>query len=289
MDIQKLNIQWYPGHMTKAKRMMNENISLVDIVIELVDARIPISSKNPDIDSLAKNKYRIIILNKTDLADEAATKQWVKYFQNKGFEVILANSINGKGLAEVTTVSRELMKEKIERDKARGRIYRPIRAMIVGIPNVGKSTFINKFVGKNTAQTGDKPGVTKGKQWIKIKKDFELLDTPGILWPKFENYESALNLAFTGAIKDEIIDLPTLAYEFIEHIKKIDINILKDRYKIEFDMDTPPHEIFDSIARARGFLKAGNTIDFERTAKIVFDEFRGGKLGKITLELPDEN
>lgn len=282
-----MNIQWYPGHMAKTKKMILENISLVDIVVELVDARIPYSSKNPDIDKFAKNKYRIIILNKSDLANEKSTKKWVDYFQQKGFKVILTNSINGRGLSEVTTVSRELMKEKIERDKARGRIYRPIRAMIVGIPNVGKSTFINKFVGKATTQTGDRPGVTKGKQWIKIKKDFELLDTPGILWPKFEDYQVALKLAFTGAIKDDTMDIQTLAHEFIGFIIKLDPQIIKQRYKINFDENSKPEEIFELIARARGFIMIGNNVDLLRTARILFDEFRGGKLGNLTLEIPE--
>lgn len=283
-----MNIQWYPGHMAKTKKMILENISLVDIVIELVDARIPYSSKNPDIDKFAKNKYRIIILNKSDLANENSTKKWIDYFQHKGFKVILTNSINGKGLSEVTAISRELMKEKIERDKARGRIYRPIRAMIVGIPNVGKSTFINKFVGRATTQTGDRPGVTKGKQWIKIKKDFELLDTPGILWPKFEEYQTALKLAFTGAIKDDTMDIQTLAYEFIGFIIKLEPQALKQRYKIDFDENSKPEEIFKLIARARAFIMTGNNIDFLRTARTLFDEFRGGKLGNLTLEVPEQ-
>lgn len=282
-----MNIQWYPGHMTKTKRMMIENISLVDIVIELIDARIPYSSKNPDIDELSQNKYRIIILNKSDLADEKATIQWNNYFKNKGFKVILANSINGKGLNEVTSVSRELMQEKLNKDKARGRIYRPIRAIIVGIPNVGKSTFINKFVGKSTAKTGDKPGITRGKQWIKIKKDFELLDTPGILWPKFKDECVALNLAFTGAIKDDTMDIETLAYNFINLINQIEPDCLKSRYKIDFDLTEKPEQIFEKIAKKRGFIMQGNRIDTSRTAKILFDEFRSGKLGNLTLELPE--
>lgn len=282
-----MNIQWYPGHMTKTKRMIAENISLVDIVIELVDSRVPYSSKNPDIDKFAANKKRIIILNKVDLADDAFTKKWVEYFENKGFKTVLVNSINGKGISEVIKVSKELMKEKIERDRARGRIYRPIRAMIVGIPNVGKSTFINKFVGKSAAQTGDRPGVTKGKQWIKIKKDFELLDTPGILWPKFEDEQVALKLAFTGAIKDEIMDIQTLSYKFIEFINNLYPQAIKNRYKIDFDYDLEAYKIFEIIAKKRGFLLQGDKIDISRTAKILFDEFRSGKLGNLTLELPE--
>ena len=187
-----MNIQWYPGHMTKTVRMMKENISLVDVVIELLDARIPYSSKNPDIDELAKNKRRIIVMNKSDLADPVKTAVWKKYFEDKGFTVILSDAVKGTGVNKVSDAARAIMKDKIEREKARGRLFVPIRAMIVGIPNVGKSTFINKSVGKTTAKTGDKPGVTKGKQWIRLKKDFELLDTPGILWPKFEDEEVGL-------------------------------------------------------------------------------------------------
>ena len=213
-----MHIQWYPGHMTKTRRMMEETISLVDIVIELVDARIPYSSKNPDLDELAKNKHRILLMNKSDLADPAATEIWTKYFEEKGFHVIEMNAIKGTGMADVTNAARALMKDKIEKLRARGRINVPIRAMIAGIPNVGKSTFINKYVGKTTAKTGDKPGVTRGKQWIKLKKDFELLDTPGILWPKFEDQQVGLKLAFTGAINDDILDSQTLATALINHM-----------------------------------------------------------------------
>lgn len=283
-----MNIQWYPGHMTKTKRMINENISLVDIVIELVDSRIPYSSKNPDIDKFATHKKRILLLNKADLADDFYTKKWAEYFETKGFKVIIVNSINGKGLLDVIKVSKEIMKEKIENDRLKGRIYRPIRAMMVGIPNVGKSTFINKFVGKAVSQTGDKPGVTKGKQWIKIKKDFELLDTPGILWPKFEDEQVALKLAFTGAIKDEIMDTQTLSYKFIDFINNLYPEAIKQRYKIEFDSNTKAYEIFDMIAKKRGFILQENKIDINRTSKILFDEFRGGKLGKLTLESPKD-
>ena len=237
------NIQWYPGHMTKTRRMMEENISLVDIVIELVDARIPYSSKNPDLDTIAKNKHRIVLLNKCDLADDKATAIWQEYFEKQGFRVIRINALKGSGFGEVTEVARDLMKEKIEKLKARGRINVPIRSMIVGIPNVGKSTFINKYVGKVTAKTGDKPGVTRGKQWIKLKKDFELLDTPGILWPKFEDQQVGLKLAFTGAINDDILDPENMALEFINHMVARDPDCIRKRYQIEFDSIEEPHEI----------------------------------------------
>lgn len=283
-----MNIQWYPGHMTKTKRMMVENISLVDIIIELVDARIPYSSKNPDIDDLAKNKYRIILLNKCDLAEQKATALWEQYYKQKGFEVIQVNSIKGTGMVEVTNAARALMKDKIERQKARGRLFIPIRSMIVGIPNVGKSTFINKYVGKTTAKTGDKPGVTRGKQWIKLKKDFELLDTPGILWPKFDDKEVGLKLAFTGAVNDDILDLTTLATELINHLLLRHSELLQNRYQITFDTIEEPHIILEKIAIARGFKQKGGEPDIDRASKILLDEYRGGKLGNITLELPEE-
>ncbi len=281
-------ISWYPGHMTKTRRMMQENIGLVDIVIELLDARIPYSSKNPDIDELAKNKYRIVILNKVDLADDKKTNLWVKYFEEKGCKVILLNSLTGKGIKDITEVSKELMKEKIERLKKRGRLFVPTRAMIVGIPNVGKSTLINKFVGKSLAKTGDKPGVTRGKQWIKIKKDFELLDTPGILWPKFEDKKVGLKLAFTGAINDDILDTYNIALNLIHCLKNIYPDSLKQRYKIDFDKNEKEEKILENIGIARSFKAKGGEIDLQRVAYILIDEFRACRLGKITLEEPDE-
>ena len=283
-----MNIQWYPGHMTKTRRMMEENISLVDVVIELLDARIPYSSKNPDIDDIAKNKYRIIVMNKCDLADEKSTNIWIKYFEQKGFKVVIVNAIKGSGLLEVTNTAKILMKDKIEKQKSRGRLFVPIRSMIVGIPNVGKSTFINKYVGKTTAKTGDKPGVTRGKQWIRIKKDFELLDTPGILWPKFEDKEVGLKLAFTGAINDDILDIQTIGNEFINTMMSINSECIKNRYNINFDSIEEPHKILSMIGEKRGFKIKGGEVDIERTSKILIDEFRGGKLGKITLELPED-
>ena len=283
-----MNIQWYPGHMTKTVRMMSENISLVDVVVELIDARIPYSSKNPDIDNLAKNKKRIIVMNKTDLADPAKTEVWKKWFEAKGFTVILADAVKGTGVNKVADTARTLMKDKIEREKARGRLFVSVRAMIVGIPNVGKSTFINKTVGKTTAKTGDKPGVTKGKQWIRIKKDFELLDTPGILWPKFEDEEVGLKLAMIGSINDNILDTETLCTEYINLMMVVNPNFIKNRYNVEFDTIDEPHDVLEKIAVSRGFIKKGGEPDCERTAKIVLDEFRGGKIGKITLEMPED-
>lgn len=279
-----MDVQWYPGHMTKTRRMMQENISLVDVVIELLDARIPISSKNPDIDELAKNKYRIIILNKVDLADDKVTNSFTKYFEEQNFKVVLVNSITGSGLKQIESVAKELMKEKVERLRKRGRIFVPTRAMIVGIPNVGKSTLINKVVGRALTKTGDKAGVTRGKQWIKIKRDFELLDTPGILWPKFEDKKVGLKLAFTGAVNDDILDSYTLSVNLIEYLKETYPNRIKERYKIDFEDNEMAENILEKIGIARSFKIKGGEVDLVRTAEILIDEFRGAKLGKITLD-----
>ncbi|MBE6008743.1 MAG: ribosome biogenesis GTPase YlqF [Lachnospiraceae bacterium] len=283
-----MNIQWYPGHMTKTRRMMEENISLVDVVVELVDARIPYSSKNPDIDNIAKNKKRIIAFNKSDLSDEASNKIWSEYYEKKGYKVIFVNSITGKGVNGVTQAAKDLMAEKIESLKAKGRIFVPVRAMIVGIPNVGKSTFINKYVGKTMAKTGDKPGITRTKQWIRIKKDFELLDTPGILWPKFEDETVGIRLALTGAINDDILDIAGLGTELIKLLRKKYPESLKERYSIQYADTDMDWQILEKIGEKRGFKKKGGEIDLDRSAKILLDEFRGGKLGNITLELPED-
>ena len=285
-----MNIQWYPGHMTKTRRMMEENISLVDIVIELVDARIPYSSKNPDLDTLAKNKHRILLLNKCDLADERATDIWQEYFEKQGFRVIRINALKGNGLGEVTETARGLMKEKIEKLKARGRINVPIRSMIVGIPNVGKSTFINSYAGKACAKTGNKPGVTKGKQWIRLNKNVELLDTPGILWPKFEDQTVGLKLALIGAIKDEILNIDELSLELIKVLTAYYPGALQARYGTEeqaIDETAAPAEILRGIAENRRCVAKGGEIDYSKAATLLIDEFRSGKLGRITLERPD--
>lgn len=284
------NIQWYPGHMTKTRRMMEENISLVDIVIELVDARIPYSSKNPDLDTLAKNKHRILLLNKCDLADERATDIWQEYFEKQGFRVIRINALKGNGLGEVTETARSLMKEKIEKLKARGRINVPIRSMIVGIPNVGKSTFINSYAGKACAKTGNKPGVTKGKQWIRLNKNVELLDTPGILWPKFEDQTVGLKLALIGAIKDEILNIDELSLELIKVLTAYYPGAFQARYGTEeqaIDETAAPAEILRGIAENRRCVAKGDEIDYSKAATLLIDEFRSGKLGRITLERPD--
>lgn len=282
-----MHFQWYPGHMTKAKRMMQEDIKLIDVVIELVDARIPMSSKNPDIDSLAKNKSRIMLLNKNDLADRNRTEEWKTYFEQKGYYVALVNSKGGNGVKGVQQVIMEACKEKIERDRKRGIINRPIRAMIVGIPNVGKSTFINSFAGKACAKTGNKPGVTKGKQWIKLNKNVELLDTPGILWPKFEDQIVGLRLAFIGSIKEEILNVTELALEFITFMCENYKGVLAEKYDVE--ENCTPVEILEQIAKKRSCKLKGNEWDLDKAAIFLMDDFRNGRLGKITLEFSNEN
>jgi len=279
-----MNIQWYPGHMTKAKRMMQEDIKLIDIVIELLDARVPLSSRNPDIDSLANNKFRLVLLNKCDLADERATAKWENYFKEKGIMTVTINARNGQGMKAITAKVQEACKEKIERDRKRGILNRPIRAMIVGIPNVGKSTFINSFAKKACTKVGNKPGVTKGKQWIKINKNVELLDTPGILWPKFEDDTVGEHLAFIGSINDEILQKTELCCNLIGFMKNNYPGILSQRYEVDEAEDDAT--ILEMIARNRGCLLKGNELNYEKAAGIVLEEFRNGKLGRISLEQP---
>ncbi len=280
-----MNYQWYPGHMTKAKRMMQENIKLIDLVIELVDARIPISSRNPDIDELGKNKARVVLLNKSDLADKRYNKQWMDYFTEKGFHVLEINSKNGTGIKAIQGLVQEACKEKIERDRKRGILNRPVRAMVVGIPNVGKSTFINSFAGKACTKTGNKPGVTKGKQWIRLNKSLELLDTPGILWPKFEDQSVGMKLAFIGSMNDEVLHMDELAAELIEFLLKNYPGVLKERYEIEENADK--FETLTQICIGRRCFKKGEEPDIDKAAAIVMEDFRSGKLGKITLEFPE--
>ena len=279
-----MHFQWYPGHMTKAKRQMQEDIKLIDLLIELVDARIPISSRNPDIDKLGANKGRMVLLNKSDLADPKANKQWIEYFKSQNITVIEINSKTGSGMKAIQNAVNEACREKRERDKKRGILNRPIRAMVVGIPNVGKSTFINSYAGKACTKTGNKPGVTKGKQWIRLGKGLELLDTPGILWPKFEDQEVGMKLAFIGSINDEILLEDELAMDLIGFLKNSYPGSIAQRFQIE-DSETEA-EILRQIAEVRGCYKKGNEIDYDKAASILMDEFRAGKLGRMTLELP---
>lgn len=282
-----MNIQWYPGHMTKAKRKIMEDLKLVDVVIELLDARIPISSRNPDVNEIVGAKKRIIVLNKSDMADEKVNREWIAYFSSQDTKVILVNSINGKGLKEVIAAAKLLMKEKIDRLKSKGLLVKTIRALIIGIPNVGKSTFINKLAGKGIAETGDRPGVTKSKQWIKVSPELELLDTPGILWPKFEDEQVGLRLAFTGAIKDEILDVNELASKLLEVLVQKFPQNLKARYKLEdTDISLTLHELMNLIGKKRGCMMAGGEVDLLRASNLILDDFRGGKLGNISLESP---
>lgn len=282
-----MNYQWYPGHMTKAKRMMQEDIKLIDLVIELVDARVPLSSRNPDIDELGKNKSRLILLNKADLADKNANKKWGEYFQGKGYFVQEVDSRSGAGMKAISDIIQEACKDKIERDRKRGIKNRPVRAMVVGIPNVGKSTFINTYAGKACAKTGNKPGVTKGKQWIRLNKNVELLDTPGILWPKFEDQAVGLRLALIGSINDEILNIDELAMELITFLKNQYPGTLEKRFQLDESEEKSAVQILGEIARVRGCLIRGGELDYGKASKLLMDDFRSGKLGRVTLELPE--
>ena len=280
-------INWFPGHMRKTQREIKENLKLVEAVIEIRDARIPRSSANPDIEKLCGNKPRLILLNKSDLTESRVTREWMKELSKENVKAIEVNCLKGKGLNQIKPALEELLKEKLERYKAKGLVNVVIRVMVVGIPNVGKSTFINKMAKNNIAKTGDRPGVTKSKQWIKTPLGIELLDTPGVLWPKFEDERTALNLAFTGAIKDEIMDTEELSYKLVERLQKYYADELIARYKIERVFEDPL-DTLDSIARKRGCLMSGGHIDYNRIAVILLDEFRGGKIGNISLERVDD-
>ena len=280
-----MNFQWYPGHMTKAKRQMQEDIKLIDLVIELVDARIPLSSRNPDIDELGKNKYRLILMNKADLADKERTREWSAFFKEKGFFVVSLDARSKSGMKSITDIVMEACKEKIERDRKRGIKNRPVTAMVVGIPNVGKSTFINSYAGKACAKTGNKPGVTKGKQWIRLNKSVELLDTPGILWPKFEDQTVGLRLALIGSIKDEILNVDELAVELVKFLKAEYPGLLAQRYEVSEENDII--ELISAVAVNRKCLSKGGEPDYSKAAALIIDDFRSGKLGHITLERPE--
>lgn len=280
-------INWFPGHMRKTQREIKENLKLVDAVIEIRDARIPRASANPDIDKLLEGKPRIILLNKSDLTDSRVTKEWIKYLSNDNVKVLEVNCLKGDGLKAIKPALLDLLKEKHDRYKSKGMVNIITRVMVVGIPNVGKSTFINKMARNNIAKTGDRPGVTKSKQWIKTGIGIELLDTPGVLWPKFEDNRTALNLAFTGAIKDEIMDIEELSLKLVERLQKNYETELKARYKLD-DVFENPLDTLDAIGKKRGTLISRGEIDYNRLAVILLDEFRGGKIGKISLERPVE-
>jgi ribosome biogenesis GTPase A len=279
-----MNYQWYPGHMTKAKRMMEEDIKLIDLVIELVDARLPLSSRNPDIDTIGKNKARLILLNKADLSSDKGNKMWAAYFKKSGYFVLEMNSKTGAGIKSVNEVIALACKEKIERDRRRGILNRPVRAMVVGIPNVGKSTFINSYAKKACTKTGNKPGVTKGKQWIKLSKTLELLDTPGILWPKFEDQIVGLRLALAGSINDQILNITELAIELIKIMSTDYKEMLVERYNITVEED--PLRTLEHVAESRLCKMRGDLLDLEKASRILIEDFRSGKLGRITLEFP---
>lgn len=292
-----MNFQWYPGHMTKAIRMMQENIKLIDIIIELTDARIPASGRNPDIDELGKNKFRLIILNKADLADPAVTARWREYYQSLGYFVMEMNSKTGNEAGKVKDLVQSACAEKIERDKKRGIVGRPIRAMVAGIPNVGKSTFINKLSGKAAAKTGNKPGVTKGKQWIALGKNMQLLDTPGILWPKFEDETVGLHLALIGSMNDENLDLTELACELIKLLNEYYPDAIKEKYNIneeqiskykEQPYATPLSAVLSAVVENRKLIKQGAEPDINRAASLILDDFRNGRLGRLSLERPEQ-
>ncbi len=279
-----MNYQWYPGHMTKARRMMQEDIKLIDLVIELLDARVPYSSRNPDIDELGKNKARLVLLNKADLADESRNRIWAEHFREKGCYVAEVDSRSGTGMKQIQELIREACREKTERDRRRGILNRPVRAMVAGIPNVGKSTFINTFAGKACAKTGNKPGVTKGKQWIRLNKNVELLDTPGILWPKFEDQSVGLKLAVIGSIKDELLQTEELAMWILAFLREQYPGRLQERYGTR--EEGTDAKLLGEIADARGCLQKGGQPDYQKAAALVVDDLRSGKLGRITLELP---
>ncbi|HIZ45042.1 MAG TPA: ribosome biogenesis GTPase YlqF [Firmicutes bacterium] len=284
-----MQVQWYPGHMTKARRAMKEDIRLVDLVIELLDARAPYSSRNPDIDELGRQKARLIILNKADLAAESANRAWEQYFEQKGFVTVRMDARRRSDMKPVQTAVLSACREKLERDRKRGIKNRPVRAMVVGIPNVGKSTFINSYAGKACAKTGNKPGVTRGNQWIRLSRELELLDTPGILWPRFEDQEVGIRLAMLGSVKDDILNTEELAWRLLSFMQERYREALRERYSLEeSDLEKQPEVLLEQVAAARNCLVKGGGLDCAKAAKIVIEDFRSGRLGRITLELPDE-
>lgn len=287
MEQEHLNIQWYPGHMTKTRRQMEADLKYVDAVCELVDARIPISSRNPDIDDICGTKPRIIILNRMDLADPETTKRWTAYFRSKGYAAVATDCKSKKGINSFEPAVRSVLREKIERNAAKG-MNKPLKIMIVGIPNVGKSTLINQISGRKGAKAENRPGVTRGKQWVTVNSGLLLLDTPGILWPKFEDPNVGMMLAYTGAVKENVIDTEELACKLFELLWRFYPDLVKERYKIDVAPDTPGYELLEAAGRKRGFLLARGEINTERMAKVLLDEYRAGKLGRLTLEEPED-
>ena len=285
---EKMNIQWFPGHMTKAQRMIEDNVKLVDAVCEIIDARIPRASRNPDIDRLAAGKPRLVILNRVDLADPVLTKRWREYFERQGVAVLETDAKSGKDVGGFVPAVRRLLDAKLKEYEAKGQVGRPLRVMILGIPNVGKSTFINKVAGRKAAIAGDKPSVTRGRQWISIDKSLDLLDTPGILWPKFDSQEVGELLAVTNAIKADVVDKETLGANFMLRLRRMYPDALRERYKIEPDEELNGYELLEAAARKRGFLVSRGEYDIERMANTLLNEYHDGKLGRLTLETPDE-
>lgn len=282
-----MNIQWYPGHMTKTRRMIEADLKLVDLVAEVIDARIPRSSRNPDIDELVGRKPRLIVLNRADQADPALNKAWGKWFRDRGCAVLETDSKTGAGVNQFSNVVKEALKEQIARWREKGQVGRPVRVMVVGVPNVGKSTFINKVAKRKSAKAQDRPGVTRGKQWVAVDAGLDLLDTPGILWPKFEDQEVGRRLAYTGAIKDDIMDVEELGCTLMEELAARYPQALAERYKLTPEPDIPGWELLEAAGRKRGFLISGGEVNLERMARVLLDEFRGGKLGRFTLEAPE--
>ncbi len=287
MEQEKMNIQWYPGHMTKTRRQIEADLKLVDAICEIVDARIPVSSRNPDIDAICGNKPRIIVLNRMDLADNEATKRWLQHFKQKGFAAVATDCKSKKGISNFQPAVRSVLKEKIERNMAKG-MNKPLKVMVVGIPNVGKSTLINQISGRKGAKAENRPGVTRGKQWVTVDSGLLLLDTPGILWPKFEDPEVGMMLAYTGAVKEGVIDIEELAARLMELLHKYYPHVLKERYKVEAEQGTPGYELLEEAGRKRGYLLSRGEIHTERMAKVLLDEYRSGKLGHFTLEIPED-
>ena len=291
-----MNIQWYPGHMTKAKRAMKEDMKLIDLVIELVDARVPLSSRNPDIDAITAGKPRLVVLNRADQADPAGNRAWGAWFRKKGWSVLETDAKTGAGVSQFSRVVQEVLKDQIARWQEKGLVGRPVRAMVVGVPNVGKSTFINKVARKKSAKASDRPGVTRGKQWVTVDRGLELLDTPGILWPKFEDVETGMRLAFTGAVKDDIMDVETLGCHLMAFLGTQYPNVLAESYRLKEVLAREAEEnevaygyrLLEACAQKRGMRISGGEFDTERMARVLLDEYRGGKLGRFTLELPEE-